>query len=364
MCIGLYNIPVHNVFYDLSPIAQEEWLELMDIAKKHGVKYLFFESISKLPAELQPPAALHMQWYVETVKAEERFSNYKNNIEQLAALFAQNGLPMMLIKGYSIAQLYPVPARREGGDIDIFLFGKQQQGELIIAELYGNGHLKTKGMRSKHSQFFFNGIGVDNHINFVKDTSGLTPKLEIFYGRIESIIQNAISEKNIETIKIGEQTIYALNPNTAALYLTTHLFRHISINATAIRHFCDWVVFFNYYRNSFDRELLLQQIEECGLSKFVANVEAFCQERLMFEPYFAFGNKYEIVTGKRLIEHVVLNFSQKLIGNKTISIVKKSLSKMLSSQRCYAEYLGLTNYFDYFIPNVLARIKQLVTLKF
>ena len=363
LCVGLNYTPTHNNF-DIHPtLAHSDWSKMLQVAKQHGVKYLLYEAIDKLPKHLHPDSELHIKCYVETVKAEERFHFYTKSIEQLATLMSAHNLPMLVIKGYTIAQLYPSPERREGGDIDIFLFGKHQTGEQIIAKQHGDNKIKTKKKRSKHSQFVFNGIGVDNHINFVKDMSGLTPKLELFYDRIEKIIQKSISEGNIDVITIGTQKIYTLNPNTTAIYMTTHLFRHITANASSIRHFCDWVVFFNYYRNQLDRELLTTQIKECGLSKFVANVEAFCKKRFEYIPFLDFGDEYKIYEGKRSIEQIVLTFSQDNNTHNTISIVKNSLKKIISSQKCYAEYLGMTNYFDYFIPNIFARIIQLLKLK-
>ncbi len=363
MCIGLYKTPMHNNFYEPFPLTPEEWLEMMNIAKKHGVKYLLFEAIEHLPDTMQPPPDLHVRWYVETEKAEERFSNYKNTIELLAALLAKNDMPMLMIKGFTLARLYAEPARREGGDIDIFVFGKQQEADQLIATLYGTNNLKTKKERSKHSQFTFNGISVDNHINFVKDVSGLTPKLEVFYDRIETIIKKSISEGKIDALQMGEQTIYTLNPHAAAMHMITHLFRHVAVSATAIRHFCDWVMFFNHYRDKFDIELLKKQIEECGLAPFVANVEAFCKRRLMYIPLFDFDNSYKIYAGKHSIEHVIHNFSHENIGKDTISLILNSLRKIFISQKCYAQYLGITNYFDYLIPNIFVRAKQLLSLK-
>ena len=83
---------------------------------------------------------------------------------------------------------------------------------IVSSEINMEVNLKPKKERSKHSQFVFNGINVDNHISFVTDSSGLTPKLRSFYDRIETIIQNSISKGDIDTIAIGEQQIYGLNP--------------------------------------------------------------------------------------------------------------------------------------------------------
>ncbi len=349
-----------NIICDYTPLAQlstEQWSELMELSKRHGVKYLLFEAISKLPEELHPSSELMLHWYVDTQKSEERYLRYVDSLEELAAFISQNGLSMILLKGFTIATLYPVPQRREGGDIDIFILDGYTKGEDLVRE-YG-GSIRCASRRSKHSQFGFKGINVDNHKLFVMDSEGLTPKLELFYSRIEGIIQVSVASGDLDSIKVGEQTLYTLQPNVAALYFITHTFRHVVVEAVSMRHILDWMALFNHHREVLDRELLLSQIEECELGCFVANVEAFCQERFSFTPFFDFKDRYTIERGALSIESTLFKFKSRAQERSLFGKIKSSLTKILSAQRYYALYLGIASYRDYLIPNLVSRAKEL-----
>ena len=80
-----------------------------------------------------------------------------------------------------------------------------------------------------------------------------------------------------------------------------------------------------------------------------------------FVPFFDLGETYEIYDDKLSIESIVIAFSQDVSDGK-ISTIKKSLRKLYSSYRFYSGYLNMSNPFDYFIPNVLARVKDLHSL--
>ncbi|MFI3263729.1 MAG: nucleotidyltransferase family protein [Rikenellaceae bacterium] len=336
----------------------QEWSALMALAKNHGVKYLLFEGIMKLPKEQQPPSELMLHWYVDTVQAEERFNRYLATLEALAALMSENDLSMMVIKGYTIARAYPLPERREGGDIDIFLFGEYQKGDDLASR--NGGYALGVSKRSKHSQFVFQGISVDNHKSFVADSEGLTPKLKIFYGRIEEKIQESTKYNDVDSFELGEQTIYTLKPHIAALHMIAHAFRHVVVSDVAIRHYCDWVVFFNYHRDVLDRDELMALVEECELGRFVANVEHFCERNLGYTPFFNFGEKYKIEQRARSIESGVMSYQHKAADKSNLlPIIVNSLKKMFNAQRYYSIYLGMNSYFDYLVPNIVSRIKQL-----
>lgn len=354
----LLRCSIYNKKAEIRYTLQEnQWCEMMAFAKEHGVKHLLFDAISRLDSKQQPPPKLILKWYVQMVRAEEQYVKHVDTIEKLSILLMSHNLKMMVIKGYTLSKLYPVPEHRECGDIDVFLFDEYRKADNLIKELYGS--VKIKKPRSKHTQFVFNGIGVDNHIRFVTDMGGLSPKLRLFYDRIEHIIQESIDNQEIEVMSIGDGIIYTLNPNINALYLLAHLFKHISVSATATRHLCDWVVFMNHYRDVLDRELLAGQIKECNLSLFVANVEAACMSKLNFNPFFDFGDEYVIYNDNRSIENIVMNFHSHTPRKGVTYAIKNSLRKIVASHRCYAAYLGLTNYLDYFLPSIYSRIKQL-----
>lgn len=53
----------------------------------------------------------------------------------MAAVFAENGIRLLLLKGLGLSRNYPVPAHRECGDIDIYLFGASDEGDRLLLQM-------------------------------------------------------------------------------------------------------------------------------------------------------------------------------------------------------------------------------------
>lgn len=52
----------------------------------------------------------------------------------LARLYANNGIRMMVVKGYGLSLDWPVPNHRPVGDLDIYNFGKWKEADVLVAK--------------------------------------------------------------------------------------------------------------------------------------------------------------------------------------------------------------------------------------
>ncbi len=335
---------------------------MMAFGKRHGVKYLLYEGLLKLPKEHQPPKDLLLKWYIDCQTAEKRYEIYLEVIEGLTSLMRQNEIPLMVLKGYTLARLYPMPPRRDRGDIDVYLFGKHLEAEELI-DKGGYGELMLPMQYTNHTEFMFGGVMVENHMTFVSSKDSLTPKIKEFYDRIERQITESIERREVEELRLGQETIYQLSPNAYAMFFIGHTLRHASLERTVVRHYCDWVAFFSCNRDRFDLETLRRQIEECGLCEYVANVEAFCRAKLGFEPIFNFDHK--IHKGLLSIEAILLRYQNRERKYNYLGFLAKIINmfkKLYAYQQYHFAYIGSTSYFDYFVPRLIARVKRVFGL--
>lgn len=109
------------------------------------------------------------------------YENHGQTIASLAKFYNDNGLCMMLLKGYGLSLNYPVPNHRPVGDIDIYLMSNikpnhnhseqskrsemlYQYADQMIHDKLGievdNGH-------HHHSVFHYQGVMVENHYDFI-----------------------------------------------------------------------------------------------------------------------------------------------------------------------------------------------------
>lgn len=338
------NIDKENTDTDLSPftnIMAENWEQLFNLSVRQGVLLLSYGGLQYLPAELQPPRKLKLRWCVNVVKGNERYDHYKNVIVKLSNLFLESKIGMLLIKGITISELYPIPYFRESGDIDIYLLENAEKADELIFSL----GIKTEKEISKHSTFILEGISVENHYTFF-DTNLNFRKESQLYQKMENILKTMFSED--KCLPVNRGNVYQLPPQAAALYFIGHTFRHFCCLDINIRQMCDWTVFFSKYKKDIDSELLSSQIAELGLSEFVCHINSFCYNHLGFNPYFLIPIKTN-KEAEKLIQKTIIQYRTK---PKVHIPVFGVLWYFFRRNNIYRKYLGKVTISDFLIPEI------------
>ena len=97
----------------------DDWKRCHQIAAAQGVMALAWDGVLRLPKELQPPLALKLTWVIAVERYEAKYLRYCKTVDELSAFYASHGITTVQLKGVGFSTYYPVPAHREGGDIDI-----------------------------------------------------------------------------------------------------------------------------------------------------------------------------------------------------------------------------------------------------
>ena len=137
---------MNNLFYEFIRVAlgtrdvlsrepsTAEWGELYREAQRQCVVALLVDGLERLAAEQRPPQQLLMQWIGQMQIVEANYALQCNRAKVLTALFAEKGYRSCVLKGVGFAQLYDNPARRQCGDIDLWVDGDRKE---IMAWLKG-----------------------------------------------------------------------------------------------------------------------------------------------------------------------------------------------------------------------------------
>lgn len=145
-----------------------DWRTVFGIAVHQGVSAILLDAIGRLPAEARPPKPVLMQWIGQTTMMERMYARHKERIASLAELYGQQGIRMLLLKGYGCSLCYPKPEHRPTGDIDVYLFGKKDEADALVEKELG---VKVHREYHKHSTFNYGGVEVENHAKFIDDVS-------------------------------------------------------------------------------------------------------------------------------------------------------------------------------------------------
>lgn len=221
-----------------------DWNSLVNLASRQGVLSLSLDGMRLMEQSCKIPKIssldglsreLLIRWELSSKKQEARNKKQRAVIKELVALFQENGIEMLLLKGIGLSELYPNPNHRECGDIDIFLFGDYEKGNKVIEEL----DIEVEKDGSKHSKFFFKGVPVENHKTFLNVDHTKTDE------NLEKHLLEVLRVQGFETLMIDHIPVRIPTPDFTAIFLCRHDITHFLASGLVLRHFCDLALFFH-----------------------------------------------------------------------------------------------------------------------
>jgi len=235
---------------------QVNWDGIISLAARQGVLGVSIDGFArggrntKMLSAL--PKAQQIRWELSVKSQEARNKRQREAIKELVALFKENGMEMLLLKGIGLSENYPLPSHRECGDIDIYLYGDYEKGNQILEAL---GIVVDK-QGTKHDNFFFKGIPVENHKTFLDLTSGKINQ------RLEEHLHKILQEQGFDTIRIDDTEVRIPTPDFTAIFLTRHDITHFIASGLVLRYLCDLGLFFTRNASSINFSQFFKILEE------------------------------------------------------------------------------------------------------
>lgn len=226
------NRDSEQIDFDLTTL---EWQRLIENAASMGVLAIAFDALPKGEALPGLSKELMIRWGLSVQRFEDRNRRQREALRELIDTFRENQIEVLLLKGLGLAENYPLPAHRECGDLDIYLFGDYEKGNQVIEAL----GIEVDKEGTKHSHFFFKGIPVENHLSFLDVGFSQTNK------NLEEHLHRILKEQGYETIMIDDLTVRIPTPDFTSLFLTRHDITHFVASGLVLRHFCDMALFFS-----------------------------------------------------------------------------------------------------------------------
>ena len=153
--LALLRASLNETTPNLPTIDTGEWERIYWLARKHGVVTMVNDAIEKLPSEQQPQGDIALSW---TLSAERTRYHYAHQTEVLQAIDQKaqaENLPYILLKGMTLAKLYPRPDSRPCGDIDICFPHNFERGNALLGD--SNPHLHFHIVPKYEGGFEFGG---------------------------------------------------------------------------------------------------------------------------------------------------------------------------------------------------------------
>lgn len=221
-----------------------DWKKIYDIAYINNVVGIIGNEIKKLPLEQQPDGEIKKLFKRHIAASIFKYDTKVELQQKLKAIFTENNIDYLLVKGAAIACYYPVPELRTSGDIDVIV--REEQFEKVYDVI--------------------NDLECENitYLPFVIECEidGVTVEIhkgaDVFGNYFDDIF--ALADNN------GCE--YCLDNYHQMLYVFLHLTKHLRSNGAGIRMLMDIDVCIREIKD-FDAEKFLNMCkvagaEQCG----------------------------------------------------------------------------------------------------
>ncbi len=259
------------------------WNELHALAERQGLVAVLVDGIEQLPDSQRAPKELLLQWIGEVLQNYEyRYELYRRAIAELAGFYREHGLKMMILKGYTCSLDWPKPEHRPCGDIDIWQFGKQKEGDALLEGFrFQSSSFKIDRSHHHHTVFNWKGFTVENHYDFVNVYAHKSSaELEKIFKELGTDDSHFVEIKDTSTGAVTK--VYLPSPNLHALFLMRHMVSHFAAAEISLRQVLDWAFFVENQTKEIEWEWLLGILDKYHMRDFFNHINAICNEDLGF----------------------------------------------------------------------------------
>ncbi len=267
---SVLELTAHALFgAPLPALSDADFSEILRIAREQAMVGVVGEGLASLPEDAVP---LHVmqEWQRHTVAVIRKNQLLLAEQTGLLELCLQHAIPVVILKGFSVACEYPTPDLRAAGDVDC-LVPRERLAELC-ALLEQKGYVREQGLDEHHVAYLHNGVMLELHFKLPGLPEG-TPAGERLCAALSDIFEKA------QTAELEGNRFFAPAPRHQALILLLHIAKHLRDGGVGLRQVTDFAVFAAKHPEVFD-DTLLTLLREGGLFRFAAALALGCVRHL------------------------------------------------------------------------------------
>lgn len=249
-----------------------QWGQVVQIAQMQGVGSVVLDGLERTKVEGISKEVL-LQWIAYTQQQENRYMLQEKLIAELASFYQEQDMQMMVLKGWGLSLLYPKPKHRPYSDLDIYLFGKQKEGDQLFHNKRG---IEIDDSHHHHSVFSYKGLSVENHYDFVNVYSHSSNK------KVEKRLKSLVKETPNVKVKVNGVEVWLPSPDFNALFLLRHAAAHFAGSEISLRQVVDWGLFMQQNHQLVDWVTQIPFIKKMNMHHFLGAINYICYHYLGF----------------------------------------------------------------------------------
>lgn len=265
-----------------------DWSKLLEKGTEASVTGIAYDSVGKLPKGTVPTGILvKMQEYIREI--EDKYARQENAIGDISKTLGEENIDVIQLKGLGLSMDYPVPQHRHGRDIDIFTRYKGTVTENRSNSTdFVDQYMLKKGLKvedydvpkAKHSEFFYDGLTIENHKYFVNKEAMPEAKM----------IDDLLHKKLNPEIKVLPNGTKILVPSKEfnTIFLAQHAFQHYAFSGIDLHNLVDWSM--HIKQNGFE---VPKELKGTKLETFMNALTNVSHKYMGTEPTAPENPKYE-----------------------------------------------------------------------
>lgn len=264
----LWGVPVKA--FDMRGAA---WRSLMALAEKETVAGLLCESLTRCCRLRKQDAAA-----TYAALGDIGLLNRKADaaVAALATLLGRHGIRYLVVKGQTLAALYPHPRARMAGDIDFYVWPDDFSRARRAIEQAWHVEMEDDADGGLHLSFEHEGNYFEMHYRLLCFASRSVQR------RFDRLVDGA----ETVSVTVGGHGVATLEPVMNVVYTFLHLYRHLMELGVGLRQLCDLTLLLDHYRRvrrEGDDERLRLTLDALGFRRAFCAVGWLCMDRLGLE---------------------------------------------------------------------------------
>ena len=261
-------------------MADGQFDDLLRVAREQSLAGIVCHQLMASGVRLSEDTAPRAYALLENIRRQNLLKNER--AVWLSRSLEEAGIRMLVMKGQTLAALYPDPFVRQSGDIDFYVHPDDWVRALdFVRNLLSEHDAAAEPLRdtnsNKHVEFRIDGIQFEMHRYLL---SFNVPSHQRYWEH--TVVPGILaSPYSVELPPAASQaSIPTLAPTYNALYTFIHIFFHLIFEGIGFRQFCDWLILLKLYGEELDRPLLERHLRGLGLLRAYREIGTLLTDHL------------------------------------------------------------------------------------
>lgn len=252
------------------PDGEAAWRELMDTVSAQSLMGVTFPAIEKLYNADIVPTDIYCSWLVMVSRVKEMSALQLKASQGLYQMFEHNKCRSCILKGSSVAALYPEPQLRQSGDVDIWVDADRKR---LVPAL--RAHFPVQKVVYHHCEFTLKG-GLHVEVHFTPSWMNgyfANRRLQRWFAEMaDRQFANIDPQLGFATPTLGFYGVYSL----------IHIYRHVLEEGIGLRQLMDYYYLLRHMTGE-ERASVYRELRRLRMQGFAAAVMYVLREVFLLE---------------------------------------------------------------------------------